>query len=53
MNNSKPEVGAHIGELSFPMASGDGEITIGQSKDRWTVLFVYRGALTTLQTFSE
>ncbi len=43
MTVTKPRVGAHIDELSFPIADGGGSITIGQARDRWTMLFVYRG----------
>lgn len=42
MNNSKPLVGAPIGEMSWATTSGD-RIAVGQTKDRWTMLFVYRG----------
>lgn len=40
--SQKPAVGAPVGELVFQNVDG-GEIKIGQSKDRWTMLFVYRG----------
>jgi peroxiredoxin len=43
MNNEKPAVGANVGDLSFPVAGSDGSIAVGQPKDRWTMLFVYRG----------
>jgi len=43
MTAAKPRVGAHVDELSFPAADGGGSISIGQPKDRWTMLFVYRG----------
>jgi peroxiredoxin len=43
MTKSKPNVGAPIGPLSFHVVNGDGPITIGETKDRWTILFVYRG----------
>ncbi|MEP0235905.1 redoxin domain-containing protein [Roseibium sp.] len=42
MTMSKPRVGAPIEPTSFPALSGD-TISIGQAKDRWTMLFVYRG----------
>ncbi|MEL6808899.1 MAG: redoxin domain-containing protein [Pseudomonadota bacterium] len=42
MNNSKPRVGAPIGEMSWATTSGD-RIAVGHAKDRWTMLFVYRG----------
>ncbi len=38
----KPNVGAAIGEMSFPSLSGQ-TVSIGQTKDRWTMVFVYRG----------
>ena len=43
MNNAKPAVGQSVGELDFPGVDGQGSIAVGQSKDRWTMLFVYRG----------
>jgi peroxiredoxin len=43
MTNSKPNVGAKIEEMSFPVSGKDATISIGQEKDRWTMLFVYRG----------
>ncbi|MBS8261114.1 thioredoxin peroxidase [Roseibium polysiphoniae] len=42
MTTAKPRVGAPIEPTSFPSLSGD-TISIGQAKDRWTMLFVYRG----------
>ncbi|MEP1198873.1 peroxiredoxin family protein [Tateyamaria sp.] len=42
MINSKPRVGAPIGEVSWSTTSG-GMVSVGQAKDRWTMLFVYRG----------
>lgn len=42
MTTSKPRVGAQVDQLSFP-AVGGGLTSIGQPKDRWTMLFVYRG----------
>ena len=39
----KPRVNAPIGELSFPHVDGNQSISIGQPKERWTMLFVYRG----------
>ncbi len=42
MPSAKPDVNAPLPELSFPKLGG-GEVTIGASKDRWTMLFVYRG----------
>jgi len=43
MTAPKPRVGAQVDELSFPAVDGGGSIAIGQPKDRWTMLFVYRG----------
>ena len=43
MTHPKPDVGAAIGTLSFPSVASDNPITIGVAKDRWTMLFVYRG----------
>ena len=42
MTHSRPQVGAPIGEMSWPTTSG-GNVAVGQVKDRWTMLFVYRG----------
>ncbi len=38
----KPRVNEAVGDVRFSRAGG-GEIEIGQSKERWTMLFVYRG----------
>lgn len=38
----KPQVGHPVGPLSIAALEG-GSVTIGQPKDRWTMLFVYRG----------
>lgn len=43
MTSTKPRVGEPLGEFSFPLAGQDGSISVGQPKDRWTMLFVYRG----------
>lgn len=43
MTLSKPRVGAHVDDLSFPVAGEERSITVGQPRDRWTMLFVYRG----------
>lgn len=40
--NTKPRVGEAIGTLTWDKVGG-GTVSVGQSKDRWTVLFVYRG----------
>ena len=42
MSSNKPNVGEVIGEMTFSSLSG-GTVSIGQPKDRWTMLFVYRG----------
>ena len=43
MTSSKPRVGAAVERLDFPTVDQDGSISIGGPKDRWTMLFVYRG----------
>lgn len=43
MKNAKPTVGLNVGDLNFPTVDGRRSIAVGQSKDRWTILFVYRG----------
>ncbi len=43
MKASKPRVGAKLDQLSFSAVDGDRSIAVGQSKGRWTILFVYRG----------
>jgi len=40
--HTKPNVGAPIGNISFSSVN-DSTIHIGQPKERWTMLFVYRG----------
>ncbi|WP_421748307.1 redoxin domain-containing protein [Cognatishimia sp.] len=40
----KPKVGAQVGPISIPRVTGGEPIQIGTHKDRWTMLFVYRGA---------
>ena len=42
MTTAKPRVGEPIEPTSFPALKG-GSIEVGQPKDRWTMLFVYRG----------
>jgi len=42
MATSKPDVGAPVGRFSWPATNGR-TIPVGQLKDRWTMLFVYRG----------
>ena len=39
----KPRVGDAVGPISFPAVETEELITIGGTKDRWTMLFVYRG----------
>ena len=43
MTTARPHVGTQIGVLSFLAVRGGEPITIGEPKDRWTMLFVYRG----------
>ncbi len=43
MSSPKPRVGEPIAQLTFAKTDGDGDIEIGQPKDRWTLLIVYRG----------
>ncbi len=43
MTASKPRVGTPVEKLSFPVVDGEGSISIGWPKERWTMLFVYRG----------
>ena len=43
MTTPKPNVGAQIIETSFPSVEGQETFTIGNKKERWTMLFVYRG----------
>lgn len=43
MTTARPHVGAPIGVLKFPSIMGNEPITIGEPKERWTILFVYRG----------
>ncbi len=42
MSTPKPNVGEVIGEMTF-QSLANGPVSIGQPKDRWTMLFVYRG----------
>lgn len=42
MSSAKPRVGELIEQTSFPSLDG-GSTSIGQPKERWTMLFVYRG----------
>lgn len=43
MATAKPDVGAQIEQMSFPSLGTAKSVTIGQAKNRWTMLFVYRG----------
>ncbi len=43
MTSPKPNVGAKIEEMSFPVVGKTDAVTIGKPTDRWTMLFVYRG----------
>ena len=42
MTTSKPRVGEPVETISFSSTGGD-TVTIGGAKERWTMLFVYRG----------
>lgn len=42
MNNSKPRVGVLLDVMELATLQGE-TITVGKPKDRWTMLFVYRG----------
>lgn len=42
MTHSKPQAGAAVAPMTFSTVQG-GTISIGQAKDRWSILFVYRG----------
>lgn len=43
MTSPKPNVGAKVEEMQFACLGQTDPVTIGQPKDRWTMLFVYRG----------
>lgn len=43
MTTAKPNVGALISSINFPSIMGGNDIVIGEPKDRWTLLIVYRG----------
>ncbi len=43
MTTERPKVGAKIEETRFAVVGGSDEISIGQVKEHWTMLFVYRG----------
>ena len=40
---SKPQVGQQVGPMAFAKVEGSGLVSIGEPKDRWTMVFVYRG----------
>ena len=42
MTNAKPQAGAPVAPMTFSTVQG-GTISVGQAKDRWSMLFVYRG----------
>lgn len=41
--SNKPRVGEKVDVFEIETLSGNGPITIGQAKDRWTMLMIYRG----------
>ena len=43
MSSPKPRVGEKISPFALSLADGSGTVTVGEEKDRWTMLFVYRG----------
>ena len=43
MTHPKPNVGAQIAPFALPQVGSDSPITIGGTRERWSVLFVYRG----------
>ena len=43
MTSPKPRVDAPVEPMSFARTNGEGSVTIGAPKNRWTMLFVYRG----------
>ncbi|MDW4497396.1 redoxin domain-containing protein [Sulfitobacter sp. D35] len=43
MTAKRPDVGAPIGEFTFETVNGNNPVTVGTRKERWTMLFVYRG----------
>lgn len=44
MSDHKPRVGAPFQRLELRSVDGGPPIVIGAPKDRWTMLFVYRGS---------
>lgn len=43
MSSAKPHVGAPVEQMTFASLGSVQSVTIGQPKDRWTMMFVYRG----------
>ncbi|MBT53081.1 MAG: thioredoxin peroxidase [Mameliella sp.] len=43
MTSPKPRVGQKVDEMQLAVAGEDRAIAVGAPKDRWTMLFVYRG----------
>lgn len=43
MITDKPNVGAKVEAMRFAVVGNSEMLSIGQAKDRWTMLFVYRG----------
>lgn len=43
MSSPKPRVGERLEEMRFPVLGHEGSVAVGQPKDRWTMMFVYRG----------
>ncbi len=43
MTENKPRVDAPLGPFEFPTVDEGTTISIGEAKERWTMLFVYRG----------
>lgn len=43
MTTAKPRVGQPVDQIPMAVTGADRQITIGAPKDRWTMLFVYRG----------
>lgn len=43
MTSHKPRVGQPVDQITLAVTGEDRQITIGAPKDRWTMLFVYRG----------
>lgn len=43
MMTAKPRVGAPVEQMSFAVTADGSTVTIGAPKERWTMVFVYRG----------